>query len=194
MPLILPEADFISLTPRLISARIDHTSAFGNVRRRGQRMGSCHEVAVKLAPLLPEEAEQWSDLDAEGDACVLTLPNPLGLKVGDGAPKVDGSGQSGTTLNLKGVTPHYEVRRRAWVTVITGGSRYAYRAAARAVADATGDISIPLLTMLRRPHLDDDVVRLAQPQIEGFVEIAEDAWEETGDGYVWLEFIIRERG
>lgn len=194
MPVSLPTWPWPArMTPRLVSARNEMSAAFGGNVQRFNRMGSRHAIDVVM-PLMPyEEAQDWSAIDAEDDTVVMNIPQP-GLDTGaPGVPLVAGAGQTGTTLNLDGLTPYYVLRRRQWLSIITGGTRYAYRVKTEVAANGSGVVAVVLTTMLRTSPADNDVVEIGEPKIEGFATVPEGAWETDTGGLVGLSFTITER-
>lgn len=158
------------------------------------RLGARYSIDFSMKPMTPEQADQWSDLEETNATVVMRIPQP-GLDIGaPGAPEVDGSGQSGSSIAIKGLTPHYAVRRKQWLSIVTGGRRYCYRARSEVVADASGEVVVPIRPMLRKPHLDGDVVEIAEPMIEGIALVADGAWAiRADDRLVYLAFTIKER-
>lgn len=195
MSIVLPTyPGVVSMTPRLITSRTENNPAFGTPDQRFSRMGSRFAFDFALEPIPTEDSMDWVDIETESETCVYTIPQVEFDTGAPGAPLVDGAGQSGTTLNLKGLTPQYVVRKGQWLNVTTSGVIYLYRAKTETIADATGDMALPLTTMLRKPHLNNDVIELAEPKVEGFVTIPEDAWAISGDDrLVRLSFTIKER-
>lgn len=192
---VLPTSPgFVSMTHRLITTRTENRPAIGTSESRFARMGSRHAFDFETEPLTPEEAMDWSIIETEAGTCVVTIPQ-IEFDTGTpGVPLVDGAGQSGSTVNLKGLTPQYVVRRGQWLNITTGGLIYLYRAATETIADASGDMALTLQTLLRVPHGDNDPVELAEPQIEGFVTLPEDAWSISGtERFYQLSFTIKER-
>lgn len=195
MTLILPTTPgAIEFNSRLITSRSENSPAFGTSDQRFARMGSRYAFDVRLEPMSNEDAMDWVDLETEDETCVWPVPL-IDFNPGpEGAPKIDGAGQTGSTVNLKGLTPYLIVRKGQWLSVVTSGRRYLYRARSEVVADASGDVAVPLCTLLRVPHADDDVVEIEEPKIEGFVTLPEDAWRIQGeDRSIWLSFTIKER-
>lgn len=184
----------VSIEPMLITARNELIPAYGGPDQRRNRMGSRYALKVKLEPLEIEDANEWDDLDTEDQTCIFAIPQP-GFDTGapGHANRVMGSGQAGASINLAGLTPHYAFRKRQWLTVITDGQRYCYRSSAEAIANEDGEITIPLRTMLRVPHLDNDPVLIGEPEMEGFVTVDEGAWAIDGNHLVQLGFTIKER-
>lgn len=184
----------IEFTPRLITSRTENSPAFGSSDQRFARMGSRWAFDVRLEPQDSESAMDWVDVETESETCVWPVPL-IDFDPGpEGAPKIDGAGQTGSTVNLKGLTPNLIIRKGQWFSVITSSRRYLYRARSEVVADATGDAAVPLTTLLRVPHANNDVVEIEEPKIEGFVTMPEDAWRMQGeDRLIWLSFTIKER-
>lgn len=182
------------MVPRLVSARADLMPAFGGDVQRLNRIGSCYAFDIDL-PVMPyDEAQDWSAIDDETATCTLQIVQP-GLDTGaPGTPLVNGAGQSGTSLILDGLTPQYVIRNRQWLSVETGGRLYAYRAKGESTANASGQVTVTLETMLRAVHADNDPVEIAAPRIEGFCTVADGAWAVDAAGHVALSFSIRERG
>ena len=149
MTIALPTSSDIRMAGhRLISSAVDLRPAFGGGVQRLTRLGSRWAMTFQLTLMTYEDSLNWSDLEVEGDTVSLRIPQP-GVDTGSpGTPVVDGAGQSGSTLNLRGLTPGYVMGKR-WLSVSTGGLLYAYRATASATADGSGDIAIPVRPMIR---------------------------------------------
>ena len=182
------------MTPRLVSARADLSPAFGGDVQRIARMGSCYAFDIDL-PVMPYgDAQAWSAIDDETATCTLQIVQP-GLNLGaPGTPLVNGAAQAGSSLILDGLTPRYVIQNRQWLSVTTSGRLYCYRAKGATVANASGQATVTLETMLRAVHADNDPVELAAPRIEGFCTVPEGAWAVDTAGHVALSFTIRERG
>lgn len=101
---------------------------------------------------------------------VMSVTEP-GLPIRDyGAPLVDGAGQQGTTLALKGLPPGVVIAKGKWLSIVqAGGQRFLYQVAAEATADGDGEAGVPILPMIRRSPPNNAVVELAAPKVEGTV-------------------------
>ena len=186
-----PRSPFTYAVMRL---RNDVTSLVGGNRQRNDRKGDHYSVDFNMPPMEPNDARLWRKLMTSSATVLMRMPQP-GFVIGTpGAPLINGGLQLGSTLNLKGLTPGYMVREGQFFSIVTLGRRWLYAADADATADGAGNIAIPLEVMIRTNHLDGDVVEIADPKIEGFPEVAEDAFTIGEDGYVWLSFSIEERG
>lgn len=86
---------------------------------------------------------------------------------------VDGAGQSGNTILLRGGTPRYTAKEGFWLTIHDGDSDaqgYLHNVKAQVIADASGNIELTITPNLRIPFPDGAHVELAKPTIEGLVE------------------------
>ena len=196
MPLILPvEPGPSIMTPRPIFTRNETRPATGaGPVGRNLRPGTRWAWDIELPPMDYVESLAWDDLLSEDDTVVMEILQP-GLVIGDpgAAPLVNGSGQAGRTLNLKGVTPGYVFRKGQWLSVIQNGQRFAYKSSAAATANGVGNIAIPLRTMLRTLLSNNAVVEIAQPMVEGWPTPDPDSFKVGVDGLVAPRFTVEER-
>jgi len=182
------------MTPRLISGRAELRPAWGGDIQRLNRAGSRYAIDVTMPTMTYADAQDWSAIEDETATVTMQIVQP-GLDTGaPGVPLVNGGAQSGTSLNLKGLTPYYVIRHRQWLTVTTSDRLYAYRAKGETVANGSGQATVALETMLRAVHADNDLVEIAVPRIEGFATVPEGAWKTSTAGHVSLSFTIEERG
>lgn len=85
------------------------------------------------------------------------------------APRVDGDGQSGSTLNLIGVTPGYVVKKGLFFTLETASGSSAHLVTDTATADDAGRAIVSFWPMLWRDPSDRDRIEMFEPYIEGLV-------------------------
>ena len=118
----------------------------------------------------------------------------LGVNQGaPGSPLVNGAGQSGLTINLKGLTPAYVVREGYWMSIVdAAGQHYVHNVRADVVADSGGLAAVQIEPMLRVPFANNAVVHLAAPMIEGLVDGDEMAWQLSLGNFVELSFSVEE--
>lgn len=197
MPIILPSSPLPrALGHQLVSSRFDQTPVFAGNESRTTRLGSRWALRFTLPTLTCAQAREWTDLEDEASTVVLGIPQ-LGLTIGTpGTPVVDGGGQLGNTLNVRGCSADYSMVKGQWLTVITASQRYLYQTRDACQADGSGDIAIPVRPLLRVSPADGDTVEIAAPKIEGFVrDLPSNAFEANSAGHVTgLQFTIRERG
>lgn len=194
MPLNLPTNPAPSqVTARPVSARNDLRPAFGGSTQRLLRKGTKYALDVVMPPMPYTTAMDWIDLDDETETVVLKVPQP-GLDIGSpGAPQVNGANQTGSTLAIKGLTPGYVIRKGQFLSIMTGGQRFLYRAKAAATANGSALATVTLQTLLRYPPANNDTVEIAEPRIEGFVQANAELWTVDVARLVGLQFTIEER-
>ena len=193
MSLILPTSPApASMTVALISTKNTLTPATGGDEQEIRRKGSKYALTFSTPVMTYVRSMDWSDLHAEGETVVMRVFQP-GFDTGyPGTPLVKGGGQIGSALVIDGLTPGYVISKGQFISVITGGQRFLYRARADVTASGTGEAAVLLGTLLRRPPADNAVVEIAQPMIEGFVrDLGE--WTVGVDRLVRLQFTVRER-
>lgn len=171
------------------------TPALGGPVQRVNRMGSRFRGTFTLPPLTSDKVGRvWVRRLVQGKFEGVRMPLPL-LDFKPGSPgivKVNGSGQSGTTLNVKGATPSYAFREGQPFSIETGGKHHLYMVAEETIAGSTGLASVPVTPMLRRPHLDNDLCHFAQPMFEGFIGGDEIGWNLSVERLISLQFDITE--
>jgi hypothetical protein len=83
------------------------------------------------------------------------------------AAAVDGAGQAGSALKLRGLLPAATTRRGQFFSVVHDGRHYLHMATAEVSADPAGKASIPIWPMLRFLTLDGEPCLFDRPVIEG---------------------------
>lgn len=159
------------------------------------RMGGRFGADFTLPPLPADVAGAVVSrlLEAHFLKSVLRVEYPLlGMsQSGAGVPVIDGAGQSGTSLDIRGLTPGYAIREGAWLTLVDQNGRgylHNSRTAIRAASDGTATITI--VPMLRWPFLNGATIRLAAPTMEG--KVAAEPWQLPLDQLVRVGFRIEE--
>ncbi|WCT78873.1 hypothetical protein [Novosphingobium humi] len=100
-----------------------------------------------------------------------------GLDIGNpGMPVVDGAGQTGFAINLRGLTPGYVIREGQAVPLVASGRRYLYFAGADVTVGSTGRAAVPIYPMIRRSPANGDICEMTDPIIQGSINGNELAW------------------
>jgi len=176
----------------LVSAKNTLTPAFGGTEQELLRKGTRYALTFSMPPMTYVQSMEWDDLMAEGDTVLMRVFQPGLVIPNPGTPMVKGAGQAGTSLVIDGLPAGYVIRKGQFLSVVSAGQRFLYRAKASATANGSGEATVALRTMLRRPPNDNDVVEIAQPMIEGFVrDLGE--WAVGVERLVGLQFTVRER-
>lgn len=97
------------------------------------------------------------------------IPEPGTDKGAPGLPRVNGAGQSGTSLVLDGLTPQYAIRKGWFFTVVTSDGPTAHIVAEEAIASADGEVTVTFWPELWLEPADGDLIEIAEPYIEGLI-------------------------
>ena len=168
---------------------------FGGVLQKLLRLGDRFAIDINLPPLPNESSGRvWvaNLMLAQRQGAVLSWPQP-GLTVGlPGIPVVNGAGQAGSSIVLRGFTPGYTVRTGQFFSILHGGRRYLHFAAADVVASAQGAMLLPIGPMLRIRPGDGAVCEFAAPKIEGLLDGNTRDWSLSTAMTTGLTFRIME--
>lgn len=192
LPTTPPPADF---SLGLKTNQLDLRSATGGNLQRVQRMGSHYEVEVRLPRMTAKDARAWLGLRAEGSLVRYAIQQPDMVIGNPGTPTVNGTGQAGSSLAIKGMTPGYVIQLgQAFNHTGSDGRVRLYVAKAQVVVGGAGTVIVPLETMLLWPPLNNDVVSFTNVVIEGFANVSPHLWGADVAQHVGLEFSIEETG
>lgn len=184
-------------TPRALDWGGELVPPLGGETQRLNRLGDRFAIEVTLTPtqdaaLALAYVSRLRRARREG----ARLPFPqLNLAVGSpGDVRVDGAGQAGSWLAVRGATAGYAFREGQFFSLVSDGRRHLHSVAAAATASAAGLALLAIEPMLRVSPSDGDVVEVAAPMIEGFVGGNEQGWTVDIAGTVGLSFTLTERG
>jgi hypothetical protein len=198
MAILLPSSPLpLSATPepRIFGGWL--TPTMGGEEQFLARIGNRFAMTVTTPRLKPEpDGRLWVAALVEawmtGGVVAMPFPQP-GLEIGDpGAPVVDGAGQSGSLLRIRGFAPGYAMRRGQFFPVRDGGRRYLHMATAATVAGADGRLTLPVAPMLRIRPGDGALCDVARPMIEGKPGGDRAAWTHVRARMQGLTFTITE--
>jgi hypothetical protein len=174
----------------------EQTSPFGS-STRVNRMGNHFAIELELPPIREEpDGRTLSALLrlAKREGALYRFPQP-GLAIGvPGSPVVDGTVAGGTSLPLRGLTPHYAIRFGQFLSLVHAGVRYLHSAAAAVIADASGEATVTVDPMLRTNLSDGDTVELAKPMIEGWLGGDSVGWRAMTEPFTSYEAIVITEG
>ena len=158
MPVDLPMVPALaSVKPRLISFRADLQPSLGGPVQRVNRVGSRFAIDVQMPPLEADCARAWLaarlKAEAENDVLRLNWPQPGGALDIQGAV-VDGAGQAGTALAVRGLAPAGEVPRGWFFSILYADGYRLHAATESVIADDQGRAVLSIAPMLRRSPAD----------------------------------------
>jgi hypothetical protein len=110
-----------------------------------------------------------------------------------GTVVVDGGGQSGRTLTVKGANPQYAFREGQPFSIEEDDRHYLHFVDEQVIADATGDAELSISPMLRIEPSNEAACHFSKPMIEGYIHGGEWRWQMMIERMISLEFEILER-
>lgn len=183
-------------TPRLLDFGGFLEPGLGGEVQRLNRPGNRFAVQMTLPPLVNQtDGRIWVSRLIRGRAEGARIEYPL-LDFHPGAPGafvVDGAGQAGRLLDLRGGTPRYAFREGQPFSLEIEGRHYLYFIDLQELAGADGSATIQFSPMLRKQPPDGAVLHIARPMIEGFVMGDDLSWQMSLDRTIGLSFEIHER-
>lgn len=165
---------------------------------RVNRLGNHYRASVTYPPMNDaERARVFVSRLIRAKRQGLRLPYPLldvdQSQCGNGVV-VDGAGQAGASLALRGLSPAIVVREGFWMSVEDAdGQHYLHNVGADVLVGADGRAVVSVAdTLLRRDFADGARVHLVKPMIEGLVEGDDASWELAVDRNLSIAFMIEE--
>jgi hypothetical protein len=158
----------LQIRPRLFSG--NQEGVLGGEDLQTPRLGD--RLVVDVATTQLRQDAQSRELIAllmeatTADARIeLRMPNQL-RTIGSGIV-IDGAGQTGSVLNLRGAYRQTEFVHGRFFSILHAGVHRVHMVRQRAVADANGRVALPIWPMLRFISTDADVCHFDAPMIEG---------------------------
>jgi hypothetical protein len=171
------------------------SSPLGGADQKLNRLGDRFALDVTMPPIpSAEDGAAWVAAVIQGQKEGVLFPWPQGIDIaGAGALAVDGAGQAGTSLDVKGSTPGRTFARGQFFSVIHSGRRYLHILTAAATADGAGKASFSIEPMIRTAgYSNNAVIEIDEPMIEGFLEGNAREWTLDTAMFVGLQFRIKE--
>ena len=178
-PILLPSKPGLKTdSPTMLDWGGPLTPVNGGAVQTLMRLGTRHALDFTL-PTMPTEplGRQWAALLRLAKLYGALLPwGQDGFAVGaPGAPVVDGDGQAGSTIALRGLTPSYAVRIGQAFSLLHAGRYYLHFAAAQGIAGGDTRLALPIFPMLRVIPTDGDAFT-AKPMIQGSLSSNQVKW------------------
>lgn len=182
--------------PSMIDFGANLRGALGARTVRVDRPGNRFRAAISYPLMTPEEARVFVSRLLRAKASFVRMPWPLlGVDQGmPGSPVVNGAGQAGTAIALRGLTSAYQFQEGFWLSIFGGGQHYLHNVTNAVTASGGGLATVNIVPALRFPFPDGAVVNVAQPMIDGFVDGESTDWAIRVDRMVQLGFTLEEFG
>ena len=160
---------------------------------RVNRAGNRYRIGFSYPPMQADKARTFTGrltrAKREGVRILLPLIVPQGAP---GTTVVDGAGQSGTSLAVRGFHEGYPAKEGFWLTIVDAdGVGYLHQLTETVRADG-GAVTLTIEPPLRAPFADGDRVELAVPFIEGFVDGEAWGWSVPVNRLVSVGFTVEE--
>lgn len=166
----------------------------GGEEQRVNRLGNRWACMVTLPPLVEQDARYW--------IAALTRGIRLGVRwklrqpdinIGSpGTPLVNGDGQAGDLLDIKGMTPNYPLVVGQWFNHVQAERHYLYKVSGPGSANNSGAVTAQIEPPLRREPEDGDVLLFGAPVIEGSLMGNGLSWTVDSAIQTGLQFGVRE--
>lgn len=163
-----------SATPRLVSNVAQSDPIIGGVVQRKVRLGTRWAVEMTLPPMRYANAMAWlADLArSEAEEVLAPWPQPAEVVGVIGAPVVNGGGQSGAALAVRGAAAGYAFKKGLFFSLVEGGRRYLHQVSAAVTANGAGAATLQVTPMLRVSPSDGAVLEFAEPKIQGWAQVS----------------------
>lgn len=182
-----------SARPMVLSFGSVLTPFLGGPSQKINRLGTRWALRVSMPTMRAEVARYWVDALSRGGETGVVMAIPQDIAIGDpGAPLVAAAAFAGMTLQIKGLTPGYAVKTGQFLSIVHGGRRYVHIFSADAVANGSGALTTSIWPMIRTGLSINDVIELARPMIQGWLD-ANIEWDVLTGPWVQLpDFTISE--
>jgi hypothetical protein len=182
-------------TPALLDFGGTLRPALGGPLQRVNRQGSRYQVAMTFPPFVGDREGRIvlaRLLRAKQEGGRVEYPLPQTQRIA-GTPVVDGSGQGGSTIAVRGIFPQSAILEGWWLSIEdTSGQHYLHNVAGQVVAGADGRATIPVTPMLRKRFSDGCTVHLAKPMVEGLIDGDTLGWSISVENFIGISFTIEE--
>lgn len=148
------------------------TPGLGGPTQRINRNGNRFAISVQLPPMIADDARAWlAALNAGVEEGVIWRFRQVDLFPGSaGNVVIDGNGQAGKTLAVRGCNPNYPWRRGQFFNLVEGDRRYLHQIFTPVNASNTGNAQLSIRPALRIEPSDGSALIVGQPVIQGLLE------------------------
>jgi hypothetical protein len=180
--------------PRFVDAGFSLDGAVGGSSVRVDRLGSRFAAEISFPLMEKEEADVFVSRLIRAKQQGLRLPWPLlGRSQGSpGLPLVDGAGQQGEAIDLKGLTNGYVFREGYWISIENADGRHYLHNVAAPLRVTGTTATVPIAPALRFPFADGASVHIAKPMIEGALQGEVFDWAIRVDHLYQIAFTLLE--
>lgn len=166
----------------------------GGAVTRYDRKGSRFALQINYPPMEPALSRIFVSRLLEAKSAGVRIPLPLidGPQGAPGSPVVDGAGQSGVTLNLRGLTEGYAAKEGYWLSIEDADGQHYLHNCRSNMRSVGGDGTMRIWPELRVPFADGAKVHLAKPMVEGLPQGDSVSWTFPVNKLIALSFNLEE--
>ncbi|HRO04855.1 MAG TPA: hypothetical protein PLS69_14745 [Terricaulis sp.] len=178
MPLTFPtSANYKNGVWRVVSNAARFTSPITRVTQAVGRIGDYWAGSIELPPL-----SRWEDADAVAEFSVFLAKIAGGAESFymrppvdqrhdvDGAPQVDGAGQAGKELKIKGLANGDILRAGSYISYETSTFRMLHMVTATLTAGGTGKVDCPIFPAIRKAPANSAAINVLTPSCEMMID------------------------
>jgi hypothetical protein len=179
----------------LKSNSLDLTPTMGGPTVRVGRLGDRFSMAFTARSMFYQQALYFISSLNMGMSDKVRMPLPQGTDgyVGSpGTPVVNGAGQAGRNITMRGFSPGYVAEQGQFFNIVSAGVYALYQCTSTQTADGSGNLILPILPIIRIPPSDGDACEFDPPYIEGFLSGNQQSWTLNMAQAVGLNFTILE--
>lgn len=198
-PLTFPsDVAFSSIDISLRNSSAKNTSPFTYEEQVYDYGGAVWEISGSLPPMERDQAEVYTSflMSLRGQVGTFLMSiagayQPRGTWAG--TPVVDGAGQTGDQLNIRGLTPNQTGAAKAgdFISIGTGNATRLYKVLADADADANGDMTVTIAPRLRTSPVDGATINVTSAK--GVFRLTDQAASyQVNPNYYSMQFSCRE--
>ncbi|BBD01835.1 hypothetical protein [Sphingobium sp. YG1] len=172
------------------------TPFLGGPEQRINRLGTRFGIRITLPPMQTRDQAliiQSRLLRAREDRLRIEWPQPDFDVGAPGTPRISAGVTAGMSVPLKGMTAGYTVKEGQMLSIVRGARRYMHMFAADGTVGAGGTLAATIWPMIRASLLNNDLVELAPPKIEGLVSPGDElSWQISVDRLASFSFTVAE--
>lgn len=197
MTIALPSLPYQArVKPRLIDFGTDLQPALGGPRQFIARLGARFALDVTLPTLDVATFAAWNAARlksrATGVELTMAFPQPLAPATGFGTPLVNGGGQAGTSLSVRGLTASVAIPQGLFFSIHSGGRFYMHQVTDAQSASTGGVAALSIAPMLRVNPSDGDAINLVSPSLQGFLDGTTADWDDQFRKWQTFSFTLTE--
>jgi hypothetical protein len=181
-------------TPIIVQRSTIVESYAGADIQRVNRLGDRFGAVITLPVMREQTASEWLGWWLAGQSAVVSIPwlDRQAAPRGYGTPLVNGANQLGQSLVCDGFAPNARIDAGKPFSILSGTRRHLCVTTARATANGSGQVTLPIWPTLRWSPADNATIEIDAPRINGLIMPEENPFTPRMAGLVEWRFMVRE--